>query len=226
MKKTIILNENSFNKIKRLIIKETINSNPYLFGTAQENYKNILEGLNKVHNLKTDRYKDYNLEETYNKWADTNFDKSSGEYLAWCGSLKQYIEYLNGGIEFVLNDKVRRIGLKKAYWVFIDPAWANDVIYNHESEKHQSIYPLILKIYQNKPMWNDLFFNPVFENIKKDFFEIRQFVGQALGQNMNYKLLLPINEYKEITKFINSNDVKPELFYTPPQNKFGDEDDF
>ena len=49
-------------------------------------------------------------------------------------------------------------------------------------------------------MWNDLFFNPIFEDIKKDFFEIRQFVGQALGKNMNYKLLLPIEEYREITK--------------------------
>ena len=229
MKKTIILSENAFKKIKRYMIQEAVSSNPYLFGTANEDYKRILEGLSKVSNLRTDRYKNYDLEEAYEKWSKVGFDKNTKEFAAWNGILKSYLNFLNGGIEYVLNDKVNRIGMNRPHWVFIDPSWAKDVILNHEGEKHQSIYSLILKIYQNKVMWNDLFFNPLFENIKNDFFKIKSFIGKALGENMNLKLLLPIEEYREINNFIRSGEAKPELFCNVESNQvdnIDDEDDF
>ena len=230
MKKTIILSENAFNKIKRLMVQEAIKSNPYAFGPGgKDDYTRKLPSLDKVANLKVDRYKDHDLENSYKLWAETGFDKSSYEYIEWGNKLKSYLSFLAGGIEFVLNDKVRRINMNRPQWVFLDPSWLEDVVIrNQENEKHQSIYCLILKLSQNKVVWNDLFFNPIFEDLKNQISEIRQFVGKAIGVNPNLKLLLPLEQYRELTKFINDpSNAKPELFYEPQQQNFSDdEEDF
>ncbi len=229
MKKTIILNENTFKKIKKLIIKEAVKQNPYIFGTGgKDDYTKILSSLEKVPNLKIDRYKNYDLENSYKSWEKTGFDKNSYEYVEWGNNLKSYLSFLSGGIEFVLNDKVKRINMNRPQWVFLDPSWIEDVVTkNKDNEKHQSIYCLILKLSQNKVVWNDLFFNPIFEELKNEISEIRKFVGKAIGINPNLKSLLPIEQYRELTKFINDpNSAKPELFYEPPKQNFNDDEDF
>ena len=67
-------------------------------------------------------------------------------------------------------------------------------------------------------MWNDLFFNPIFQDMKDKFFKIRGFVGKAFGINMNYKLLMPLEQYREIVKYSSDqSNAKPELFYEPSQ---------
>lgn len=226
MKKTIILNENAFKKIRGLIIKEASAFDQYYFGTSRAYYKPYLDKLAGMSNLRVDRYKNNELEEAYNNWANANFDKSSYEYVAWGNALTAYMKFFAGGIEFVLNHKVRRIGLGgKYYWVFIDEDWIKTIDDTNDYKDKECIYPLILKIYQNKPMWNDLFFNPLFSDMKNDFMQIKQFIGAAIGKYPNVKLLLPIEEYREINKYINSGEAKPELFYEPPKY-YDDEDEF
>ena len=226
MKKTIILNENAFKKIRGLIIKEASAFDQYYFGTSRKFYKPILEKLAGMKNLRVDRYKDYGLQEAYDKWAATNFDKSCYEYTAWGNALTAYMKFLSGGIEFVLNHKVLRIGLGgKYYWVFIDEDWADMIDDKNDVNDKECIYPLILKIYQNKPMWNDLFFNPLFSDMKNNFMQIKQFIGEAIGKYPNVKLLLPIEEYREINKYINSGEAKPELFFEPAKLYDDEEED-
>ena len=226
MKKTIILNENAFKKIRSLIIREAAATDQYYFGTSRVYYKPYLDKLSNMGNLRVDRYKDDKLAEAYNNWAGVNFDKSSYEYIAWGNALNEYMKYLAGGIEFVLNHKVKRIGLGgKFYWVFIDEDWVKMIDDTNDYKDKECIYPLILKIYQNKPMWNDLFFNPLFSDMKNKFMEIKQFIGSAIGKYPNVKLLLPMEEYREINNYIRANDAKPELFYEPPKY-YDDEDEF
>jgi len=222
MKKTIILNENTFKKIKRMMIKEALASkpNPYKFGTGEgDDYTKTLPSLDKVSNLKVDRYKDKELETLYLEWEKVGFNKESFEYITWANKLIDYLKFLSGGIEFVLNDKVNRINMARPQWVLLDPAWIKDVVTGSEnSEKHQSVYCLILKLSQNKVTWNDLFFNPIFEDLKNQIMQIRQFVSKALGKNMNFKLLLPIEQYRELTKYLNDpSSAKPERFVKPDE---------
>ena len=222
MKKTIILNENTFKKIKRMMIREALasNPNPLVFGRrTSDDYRSRIPGLEKVSNLKVDRYKDKELEMLYNEWEKVGFNKITFEYVAFANRLIHYLDYLKTGIEFVLNDKVRRINDNCPHWVFLDPEWADDVVLrSEESDKHQSIYCLILKLSQNKAAWNDLFFNPLYANLKDAIIEIRKYVSRKLGENMGYKVLLPLEQYKELTMFLNDpSSEKPERFVNPDE---------
>lgn len=222
MKKTIILNENTFKKIKRMMIREALASkpNPLVFGRRErDDYRGRIHNLEKVANLKVDRYKDHELERLYEEWGKVGFNKLSFEYVAFANRLIHYLDYLKTGIEFVLNDKVIRINDACPHWVFLDPDWADDVIgVKEENERHQSIYCLILKLSQNKAAWNDLFFNPLYANLKNGIVKIRQYVSKQLGKNMNLKLLLPIEQYKELTMFLNDpSSAKPERFVNPDE---------
>ena len=81
------------------------------------------------------------------------------------------------------------------------------------------VFTVTLKIYQNKVIWNDLFFNPIFEDLKNDIKSIRSFANKLKFLDKKYELLLPIEEYNEIGKFMsNSSNAKPELFYEMSQN--------
>lgn len=212
--KKVIFNESTFNAFKRCLINEIAKPNPYIFGTEKIDYKNELSSLASISNLRTDRYKDYKLEDSYKNWSDVGFDKSSNEYKVWGGNLISFLKYLEGGIFYVLTDRVKRIGDARPHFAFIDTSWVKNVVYG-KKEEHQGIYCLILKIYQNKTMWNDLFFNPIFEGLKNAFIEIKQYVGRQIGINPNIRLLLPIEEYKEINTFMGDpSNAKPELFYT------------
>lgn len=228
--KKIRLSENTFNAFKKCLIGEAIQPNPYLFGTRQEDYKQRLADLSKISNLRVDRYKDYDLENSFKEWANVSFDKSTNEYKAWCGQLKKYLDYLGSSIYYVLTDKVERVGDARPHYAFIDPVWVESVVHG-KKEEHQGIYCLTLKIFQNKVVWNDLFFNPVFNDLKEAYMKIKSFVASQIAKNPNIKLLMPLDEYKEINKFINSNDAKPELFCNlneEPNNEpqVDDTDDF
>ena len=221
--KKVIFNESAFNAFKRCLVNEIAKPNPYIFGTEKIDYKRKLDDLAKVSNLKVDRYKDYKLEDAYKNWADVGFDKSSNEYKVWCGNLISFLKYLESGIFYVLEDRVKRIGTARPHFVFIDPIWINNVVRDNK-EEYQGVYCLILKIYQNKPMWNDLFFNPVFDDLKTAFLEIKKYVGTQIAKNPNIKLLLPIEEYREINMFMRDpGNAKPELFYSQEDEHIEDE---
>jgi len=210
--KKIIFNENTFKSFKRCAIMEAVSSNPYLFGTEQKDYKQLLASLSTVPNLRTDKYTNHELEEYYNDWKKTGFDISSNEYQIWCGALKKYLDYLGRSIYFVLNNKVKRIADARPYYVFLDPSWVQTVKLD-KPEDFQGIYSLTLKIYQNKVVWNDLFFNPIFEDLKNAIKEIRAYANKQKILNPNLNLLLPKEEYIEIGKYMNSDNAQPELFY-------------
>lgn len=212
--KKIIFNENSFIKFKKHVIKEAIVSTQYLFGTEKHNFKIELDALSKISNLRTDRYKNYDLENAYEEWGNTGFDKSSNEYRIWCGNLQSFMEYIGKSIYYVLTDKVERAGSTRPHYAFLDPEWVKKVVRGGQ-EEHQSIYCLTLKLYQNKVIWNDLFFNPIFNDLKEALKKIRGFANKQKILNPNFKLLLPIEEYNEIGLAMKPENAKPELFYEP-----------
>lgn len=215
----IIFSENTFRTFKKLLVNEIIVPKGISFCTNPKHeleYKQRLKDLEKVSNLRTDKYKDYNLEETYNEWAENGFSKDSEEYKSWCGNLKAYMNYIAKGIDFV-KGKIKRNGDAAPYLAFIDPVWIKAMIKN--SDDFQGIFCLTLKIYQNKVIWNDLFFNPIFEDLKNDIKSIRSFANKLKFLDKKYELLLPIEEYNEIGKFMsNPSNAKPELFYEMSQN--------
>lgn len=221
--KKVIFNESAFNAFKRCLINEIAKSNPYIFGTDKIDYKSKLNALANISNLRVDRYKDYKLDDSYKNWADVGFDKSSNEYKVWCGNLISFLKYLESAIFYVLGDRVKRIGDARPHFAFMDSSWVENVVHDRK-EEHQGVYCLILKIYQNKPAWNDLFFNPVFDDLKNAFMEIKQYVGSQIAKNLNIKLLLPLEEYKEINMFMRDpNNAKPELFYSQEDEHTEDE---
>ena len=222
MKKTIILNENTFKKIKRMMIREALASkpNPLVFGRREtDDYRGRIPNMDKIANLKVDRYKDKELEMAYGEWEKVGFNKLSFEYITFANRLIQYLNFLKKGIDWVVEDKVERINDACPHWAFLDPDWADDVIgVKEENERHQSIYCLILKLSQNKAAWNDLFFNPIFSDLKDGVIRVRQYVSRQLGKNMNLKLLLPIEQYRELTKYLNDpSSEKPERFVNPDE---------
>jgi hypothetical protein len=216
--KRIILSEKSFNLFKGLLVNEIVVPKGVSFCTSPKDeakYKQRLKDLETVSNLRTDRYKDYSLEEAYNNWAECGFSKDSEEYRVWCGRLTDYLDYLETGIDFV-KGKVNRNGGASSHWAFIDPEWVFDM--KDGRDDHQGIYCLTLKLYQNKSIWNDLFFNPKFASLKDDIKYIRGFANKLRMVDKKYSLLLPMEEYIEIGKFMsNPSNAKPELFYEEPK---------
>ena len=99
---------------------------------------------------------------------------------------------------------------------FIDPQWVEVMIKG--GDDFQGVYCLTLKLYQNKVIWNDLFFNPIFNNLKDDIKSIRSFATKTKMLDKKYELLLPMEEYIEIGKFMsNPSNARPELFYEKPK---------
>lgn len=225
--KQIIFNENSFKLFKKCLMNEINVPKGVTFCTSPNHeliYKQRLKDLENIPNLRTDKYKNYNLEEAYKEWADVNFSKDSNEYKTWCGILKHYLDYIDRSIDFV-KGKIARNGNSSPHWAFIDPNWVKCI--NSDTEDYQGIYCLTLKIYQNKPMWNDLFFNPIFENLKNGIKEIRKFAMLKRKADKKYDLLLPLEEYIEIGKFMsNENNARPELFYGTSTETDNNEPDF
>ena len=215
----IIFSENTFRTFKKCLVNEIIIPKGVTFCTSQKHeltYQQRLKDLDKVSNLRTNRYKNYELEEVYQKWAENGFSKDSEEYRIWCGHLKSYIDYIATSIDFV-KGKIKRNGNTAPYLAFIDPQWVTAMI--NGGDDFQGIYCLTLKSYQNEVIWNDLFFNPIFENLKNDIKVIRSFATKTKLMDKKYELLLPLEEYNAIGKFMsNASNAKPELFYEEPKN--------
>jgi hypothetical protein len=218
MKKTIILSENSFKKIKKLIIKEAISSGP-IFGRI--NYAGDLATLATVKNLHTDRYKDYNLEESWNNWKNTGFDKNCTEYYTYLSNFKRFMFGGNDGDnkgflgnvsytiyrtnctfdELLLDSNWVKSVNSKRYYKY------SDLNSNNGGDNWQCFYTTILKLYQNPAIWNDFFFNPEFKQYSQKFFKIRDRLSDLFKENpTNYKEkyspLLPKKEYFELNKFV------------------------
>lgn len=216
--KKIIFNENSFRLLKKLLVNEITLPKGVSFCTSPKHdvaYRQRLEDLNGVSNLRTDRYKNYELEDAYNAWAEVGFSKDSQEYKVWCGHLKSFIDYIARSINFV-KGKVAKHEKGAPYMAFIDPQWVEVMIKG--GDDFQGVYCLTLKLYQNKVIWNDLFFNPIFNNLKDDIKSIRSFATKTKMLDKKYELLLPMEEYIEIGKFMsNPSNARPELFYEKPK---------
>ena len=217
MKKVIILNENSFKKIKRLIIKEAITNAP-IFGT-RDNYAGHLSTLNKIANLHVDRYKDYDLEKSWKNWESTGFDKNSKEYYIYLSNFKKFMfggDGENNGFLANVSFVVDRLGGSLHHFI-LSQEWVSAVNSNpnyrysdlgtNKGEEWQCFYTTILKLYQNPAIWNDFFFNPVFKEYAQKFFKIRDklsdiFKGDPEGYKATYLQILPKKEYAELNKFV------------------------
>ena len=217
--KKIFLSENTFKAFRDCLLNEIDVPKGFSFCSNSNDgkkYNDQLKNLEAISDLRVDRYKNYNLESVYEDWAKTGFDKASDEYRVWCGHLKNYMEYIGRSIYYVKTDRIDRIGEARPYYSFIDSTWVDSLKRDHE--EHQGIYCLTLKIYQNKVIWNDLFFNPIFNDLKEVYKEIRSYANKKKILDPNYVLLLPMEEYTEIGKFMfNQENAKPELFYNPEE---------
>lgn len=213
--KRIILSERAFKVFKQCLVNEALKSNDIPFcSNDRENkeYNQRLRELSTIPNLRVDRYKDENLENAYDNWSNVGFDKSSMEYKVWCGHLQRYLEFLERGLDFV-NQKKNRIGEARPHYIFADLDWMRK-IKSSNVDDYQGIYSLTLKIYQNRVIWNDLFFNPIFNNLKETYKEIRSFANKKKILDKKYSLLLPMEEYIELGKFMNNpENARPELFF-------------
>lgn len=216
--KKIILSEKSFKNFQQFLINEIVVPKGVSFCTSPNDelkYKQRLKDLENVSNLRTDKYKSYALEDAYNDWASVNFSKDTQEYKTWCGHLKTYLDYIATGIDFV-KGKVKRNGAASPHFALIDPNWV--MAMKNGGDDFQGVYCLTLKLYQNKVIWNDLFFNPIFEGLKNEIKEIRSFTNKLKYLDKKYELLLPLEEYSTIGKFMsNPSNAKPELFYEEPK---------
>lgn len=219
MKKTIILSENTFKKIKRLIIKEAITNAP-MFG-KHDDYTGHLKTLEKISNLHTDRYKDYELEESWNNWKNTGFNKNCKEYNIYLSNFKRFMfggkegenKGFLGNVSYVID---RLNGPLHSF--ILDPNWVNavnntpnyrysDLKSTKEGDDWQCFYTTILKLYQNPAIWNDFFFNPEFKEYSQRFFKIRDKLSDLYKQNpeeykATYTQILPKKEYAELNKFV------------------------
>lgn len=249
MKKTIILNESAFKKIKNIIIKEAIQQYPtFGKGANSINYKSYLDSINKIHNLHTDRYKDYELDRAWNDWKNVGCDKNSEEYLIYISKFKNFM-FGNGGflrnLSYVadrLNGPLHSLILDPKWVVSLNgkPSWRySDLNSGEGGDEFHCFYTTVLKLFQNPAIWNDFFFNPIFKNEKEKYDSIRRKITDLMKSNKesyetNYKPLLPMEEYKQLNFFMNEINqetkkvekglnCKPELFYN---DNFKSNDDF
>ena len=249
MQKTIILTESAFNKIKNAIIKEIIASAP-VFGQGRNvtNYKPYLDSISKIKNLHTDRYKDYELENAWNEWKNTGFNKNSEEYFIYLSRFKNFM-FGNGGFLRNVSYVADRLN-GPLHSLILDPKWAqslngkpdwkySDLNSGEGGDEFHCFYTTILKLFQNPAIWNDFFFNPIFSQYKEKYDSIRAKITNIMKINKEsyetqYKPLIPLEEYKQLNLFMNEinqetkkvekgNNCKPELFYDP---QFGANDDY
>lgn len=199
MAKEIILNENS---LKRLILREV----RYTPSTSD-----LVAALNKVPNLHTDKYANSEVHSDYKAWEETNFSKDGNEYQEWSNTLRNYLNFLNRSVDYV----IRRMTLGITDMFLIDPKWVESL--KGKTDDYQCFYTLVLKIYQNKPIWNDLFFNPMFSNISKDITKVMDDISNVkdMEEWNRRKSMLP-KEYFELNKYRkNPSNMNEQLFCAP-----------
>lgn len=219
MKKTIILSENSFKKIKSLFLNEAFQNTQ--LKDFIDNYIGDIKTLEKITNLRNDRYKDYALEEAYNNWKSTGFNKNSEEYMIYNSNFKRFMFGRNGlltHISYTCDRLTTKDGKPlKLDQIILDKDWVksafgsidwrySDLDKNTSSEEMQCFYTTILKIYQNPVIWNDLFFNPLFKEYYEKFLNIRKKLTKSFITDMeyykrNYAKILPVKEYGALNAF-------------------------
>lgn len=243
MKKTIILNENTFNKIKRTIIKEAL-APEFGKGKSLINYRPYLTSISKISNLHTDRYKDYELEEAYNNWKNTGYNKNGEDYLIYVSKFKRFMFGSSGLIQNISYTADRLGG--PLHSILLDPKWVMSLNgkpnwkYSEQNsgyggDEFHCFYTTVLKIFQNPSIWNDFFFNPIFSEAKQKYDSIRAKVTEAMKTNKEmYSQLLPMEEYKQLNLFMNEINqetkkvekginCKPELFFDGQIENIGDD---
>lgn len=219
MKKTIILDEDAFNKIKNAILKEAMQQ-PQRTDFIQK-YVGDIGTLAKIKNLREDRYKDYKLEEAFENWKNTGFDKNSEEYKIYISEFKHFM-FGNGGLLAHISYTLDRLKTKDGNplsldKIVLDTDWVkgalgasnwkySDTNTNNGAADKQCFYTTILKLYQNPVVWNDFFFNPYFEEYYEKFLNIRKkltqnFIDDIEFYKRNYAKILPVKEYAELNKF-------------------------
>ncbi len=250
----IKINEHKFN----LFVSQILNEANYpTFGNGSHtiNYKPYIDSISKIENLHSDRYKDYELENAYNSWKGTGFNKNSDEYKLYISAFKKFM-FGTGGFLRNLSYVGDRLN-GPLHSLLLDPKWVSslngkptwkysDLNSGEGGDEFHCFYTTVLKLFQNPAIWNDFFFNPLFSNDKKKYDSIRQKITDIMKSSKEsyetqYKPLIPLEEYKQLNFFMNEINqetkkvekglnCKPELFY---EENFGtnnvlydDEEDF
>lgn len=227
--------------VKR-ILSEAMNAPVFGSGRFRTDYTPTFKELEGIENLHNDRYKDYALDEAWNNWKKTGFDKGTEDYLLYVSQFKKFMSEFSDNLSYVAD---RLNG--PLHSVILDPKWTQSLINkknwrysdlgsNSGGDEFHCFYTTILKIYQNPAIWNDFFFNPAFADMKKKYDSIRAKITAFIKNDREawekqYKPLLPLKEYKELNLFMNNKEnCKPELFYEPNQENvrigFDDEEDY
>ena len=250
--KTIKIKESKL----RLFASQILNEATYpTFGKGASfvDYKPYIEMLSQITNLHEDRYKDYELDEAWNNWKQTGCNKNSEEYLIYLSKFKNFM-FGTGGFLGNISYVIDRLG-GPLHSQILGPKWVTamkdkkDWKYSNlnsaeGSEDWQCFYTTVLKIYQNPAIWNDFFFNPLFEAYKKKFDKVVEQIDAQINLDYNryktlYHPLLP-PEFSKLKNFIKGievidgkiekrNNCHPELFYQGEvydrSMEMGDDDD-
>lgn len=236
----------------RLFVSQMLNeANQPTFGNGSNsiNYKPYIDSISKIENLHKDRYKDYELEDAWNNWKSTGFNKNSDEYVIYVSKFKNFM-FGNGGFLRNVSYVADRLN-GPLHSLLLDPKWVtslngkpnwkySDLNSGEGGDEFHCFYTTVLKLFQNHAIWNDFFFNPLFANDKIKYDSIRVKITSILKTNKEqYIQLLPINEYRQLNYFMNEinqytkkiekgMNCKPELFYNQDisdNGNFIDDDD-
>lgn len=236
----------------RLFVSQILNEVNYpTFGNGSNSiyYKPYIDSILKIENLHEDRYKDYELDEAWNSWKSTEFNKNSEEYIIYLSKFKNFM-FGNGGFLRNISYVADRLN-GPLHSLLLDPKWVtslngkpnwkySDLNSGEGGDEFHCFYTTVLKLFQNPAIWNDFFFNPLFANEKSKYDNIRTKITSALKTNKEqYIQLLPINEYRQLNYFMNEinqdtkkiekgMNCKPELFYNQDisdNGNFIDDDD-
>lgn len=213
-------------------------------GANAINYKPYIDSISKISNLHSDRYKDYELEDAYNDWKNTGYDKNCDEYLIYVSKFKNFMFGTGGFLKNISYVADRLQG--PLHSLLLDPKWVSslngkpnwkysDLNSGEGGDEFQCFYTTVLKLFQNPAIWNDFFFNPLFSTEKNKYDSIRAKITNIMKTNKEqYIQLLPMEEYRQLNFFMNEINqdtkkvekglnCKPELFY---DENFGNNDDF
>lgn len=238
MSKTIFLKESSFEIIKKLIIGEAVmppKAPPPapIFGKG-DNYIGDIATLNKIKNLRVDRYKDYQLDDAWKAWKETGYDKNSKEYLNYLAFFKGFMFGPSGFLQHIsytlerlhaANDGVKRAPVQ-LHQAILDRKWVQSVNSNvnwkaSESAKNveafHCFYVTVLKLYQNPAIWNDFFFNPAFNKYVKLYTDMMARIRLSVDK-LKFLQILPKEEYVALNKFMGKLKELPDKAQVPEFN--------
>lgn len=254
MNRKIRIREDKFKLFLSQMLDEAKQVAP-VFGNGRytTDYSPVFKELAKIENLHTDRYKDYELEDAWNDWKNTGYDKSSDEYTIYISKFKNFM-FGNGGFLRNLSYVADRTD-GPLHLAILDNQWSRSLVGTKDwrysdlnsgngGDEFHCFYTTVLKLFQNPAIWNDFFFNPIFANEKAKYDSIKAKINNIMKTNKEsyetqYKPLLPMEEYRQLNMFMNEVNqetkkvekglnCKPELFYEPQSDNFDnfvDDDD-